>query len=66
MLKKDDKNKQLVYYQARAFSPFFLLCCRMFCPQAGIGTYTSPEIATPFMARLAQVCFFIFATPSYC
>jgi hypothetical protein len=35
-LKKDDKEQQLVYYQA------------------GIGTYTSPQIATPLAARMAK------------
>ncbi|KAF8881859.1 hypothetical protein BD779DRAFT_1544475 [Infundibulicybe gibba] len=33
LLKKDDRDKQMVYYQA------------------GIGTYTTPQIATPFMAK---------------
>lgn len=37
MLKKDDPDKQLVYYQA------------------GIGTYTTPEIATPFMSSISKV-----------
>ncbi|KAI0268250.1 hypothetical protein BC834DRAFT_683471 [Gloeopeniophorella convolvens] len=36
MLKKDNKNEQLVYYQA------------------GIGTYTIPQIATPWMAKLEK------------
>ncbi|KAF9565098.1 hypothetical protein CPC08DRAFT_630430 [Agrocybe pediades] len=36
MLKKDDPDKQLVYYQA------------------GIGTYTTPQIATPLMAKFSQ------------
>ncbi|KAH9480835.1 hypothetical protein JR316_0007437 [Psilocybe cubensis] len=36
MLKKDDPEKQLVYYQA------------------GIGTYTTPQIATPFMSKISQ------------
>ncbi|KAF5390603.1 hypothetical protein D9757_002578 [Collybiopsis confluens] len=38
ILKKDDRDQQMVYYQA------------------GIGTYTSPQIATPGMAKLAKVC----------
>ncbi|KAF8349608.1 hypothetical protein F5887DRAFT_878546 [Amanita rubescens] len=37
MLKKDDKTKQMVYYQA------------------GIGTYTTPEIATPFMSNISKI-----------
>lgn len=37
MLKKDDPDKQLVYYQA------------------GIGTYTTPDIATPFASAISKV-----------
>jgi uncharacterized protein (DUF2235 family) len=37
MLMKDDKSKQLCYYQA------------------GIGTYTIPEIATPRFAKLSKL-----------
>lgn len=37
MLKKDDREKQMVYYQA------------------GIGTYTSPKVATPLMSKLSKV-----------
>ncbi|KAJ3741442.1 hypothetical protein DFH05DRAFT_1506115 [Lentinula detonsa] len=36
VLKKDDRDKQMVYYQA------------------GIGTYTSPQIATPLMAKFSK------------
>ncbi|KAF8993795.1 hypothetical protein BDQ17DRAFT_1431501 [Cyathus striatus] len=36
MLKKDDSDKQMCYYQA------------------GIGTYTSPQVATPFMAKVSK------------
>ncbi|KAG6865547.1 hypothetical protein C0991_001551 [Blastosporella zonata] len=36
MLKKDDRDKQMVYYQA------------------GIGTYTSPEVATPLAAKISK------------
>ncbi|PPQ95701.1 hypothetical protein CVT26_008382 [Gymnopilus dilepis] len=36
MLRKDDPEKQLVYYQA------------------GIGTYTVPQIATPMMSKLSK------------
>ncbi|KAF5317488.1 hypothetical protein D9619_013150 [Psilocybe cf. subviscida] len=36
MLKKDDPDKQLVYYQA------------------GIGTYTPPEIATPLVSKISK------------
>ncbi|KAF8878551.1 hypothetical protein BD779DRAFT_1447630 [Infundibulicybe gibba] len=36
MLKKDDHEKQMVYYQA------------------GIGTYMTPEIATPFAAKVSK------------
>lgn len=37
MLKKDDRHKQLVYYQA------------------GIGTYTTPQVATPFLSKLSKM-----------
>ncbi|KAG6864128.1 hypothetical protein C0991_012248 [Blastosporella zonata] len=37
MLKKDDRDKQMVYYQA------------------GIGTYTSPKVATPLAAKFSKV-----------
>jgi hypothetical protein len=40
LLKKDDRSKQMVYYQA------------------GIGTYTSPQIATPFMSKIRKVSYF--------
>ncbi|KAF5372317.1 hypothetical protein D9615_009242 [Tricholomella constricta] len=36
MLKKDDREQQMCYYQA------------------GIGTYTNPEIATPMMAKISK------------
>ncbi|KAF8879291.1 hypothetical protein BD779DRAFT_1447023, partial [Infundibulicybe gibba] len=36
ILKKDDRSKQMVYYQA------------------GIGTYTTPEIATPLAAKFSK------------
>ncbi|KAF8066486.1 hypothetical protein FPV67DRAFT_1781048 [Lyophyllum atratum] len=36
MLKKDDRDKQMVYYQA------------------GIGTYTSPQVATPLAAKISK------------
>ncbi|KAF8157843.1 hypothetical protein B0H34DRAFT_431646 [Crassisporium funariophilum] len=43
LLKKDDRTKQLVYYQA------------------GIGTYTSPKIATPLMSRMRKTLDEMFA-----
>lgn len=39
MLKKDDREKQMVYYQA------------------GIGTYVTPQIATPMASRISKVKF---------
>ncbi|KIK52337.1 hypothetical protein GYMLUDRAFT_180219 [Collybiopsis luxurians FD-317 M1] len=36
LLKKDDRSKQMVYYQA------------------GIGTYTVPQVATPLMAKFSR------------
>ncbi|KAF9483555.1 hypothetical protein BDN70DRAFT_990260 [Pholiota conissans] len=43
LLKKDDRTKQLVYYQA------------------GIGTYTSPKVATPFMSSIRKTLDVMFA-----
>ncbi|TFK33598.1 hypothetical protein BDQ12DRAFT_690919 [Crucibulum laeve] len=36
LLKKNDRSKQMVYYQA------------------GIGTYTSPKVATPLMSKMSK------------
>ncbi|KAJ3883885.1 hypothetical protein F5051DRAFT_390463 [Lentinula edodes] len=36
LLRKEDRSKQMVYYQA------------------GIGTYTSPRVATPLMSRISK------------
>ncbi|KAF9565097.1 hypothetical protein CPC08DRAFT_759803 [Agrocybe pediades] len=43
LLKKDDKNKQLVYYQT------------------GIGTYTSPKVASPLMSKVMKTLDLMFA-----
>ncbi|KAF8174236.1 hypothetical protein BJ912DRAFT_990493 [Pholiota molesta] len=43
LLKKDDRTKQLVYYQA------------------GIGTYTSPKVATPFASSIRKTLDEMFA-----
>jgi hypothetical protein len=43
LLKKSDRSKQMVYYQA------------------GIGTYTSPKIATPFMSSIRKTLDEMFA-----
>ncbi|KAG6829309.1 hypothetical protein H0H92_004987 [Tricholoma furcatifolium] len=37
LLKKNDRNKQMVYYQA------------------GIGTYISPKVATPFTSKISKI-----------
>ncbi|KAF6754847.1 hypothetical protein DFP72DRAFT_1169843 [Ephemerocybe angulata] len=44
LLKKDDRSKQMVYYQT------------------GIGTYTSPKIATPLSAQIHKTLDTMFAT----
>ncbi|RDB14791.1 hypothetical protein Hypma_016547 [Hypsizygus marmoreus] len=43
LLKKNDRSKQMVYYQA------------------GIGTYTSPQVASPFTAKLSKTLDEMFA-----
>lgn len=58
MLKKGDHTKQMVYYQVLClFRPKNLdvLPCVPSLPQAGIGTYTTPQIATPLMSKMSKV-----------
>jgi hypothetical protein len=58
MLKKDDRTQQLVYYQVCNLK--WIYCISLFGysllipPQAGIGTYTIPQIAKPAMAKLKK------------
>jgi hypothetical protein len=57
LLEKDDRNKQLVYYQVR----YLCLNCNVLLTdnvsrQAGLGTYTSPQIMTPIISTIAEVC----------
>jgi len=53
MLKKDDRHQQMVYYQVCA--PMIqVVFGLMFWCQAGIGTYTIPQIAKPWMAKLSK------------
>jgi hypothetical protein len=54
MLKKDDREHQMVYYQVTNFL-LDLQISLLKHAQAGIGTYTNPEIATPMMAKLSKV-----------
>ncbi|KAG6919079.1 hypothetical protein DXG01_009332 [Tephrocybe rancida] len=55
LLKKDDSKDQLVYYQVQSTLP--LRPCDLMCRvlQAGIGTYTIPQIAKPMMAKFHRV-----------
>jgi len=57
MLKKDDPNQQLVYYQVRhpLFNRPILEISNDSVFQAGIGTYTIPQIAKPMMAKLHKL-----------
>jgi Uncharacterized alpha/beta hydrolase domain (DUF2235) len=48
MLKKDDRDKQMVYYQA------------------GIGTYTSPQVASPLMSKISKVSVPSFGSFLFC
>ena len=56
LLEKDDRKKQLVYYQVR----YLCLNCNGLLTdtvsrQAGLGTYTSPKITTPIVSTIAEV-----------
>ena len=52
MLKKDDPGQQMVYYQVCACHA--LPDRSLSAIQAGIGTYTIPQIATPFWANISK------------
>lgn len=53
MLPKADRTKQMVYYQ---YVELGILLCKLFdTRRAGIGTYTSPQVATPFMSKISKV-----------
>lgn len=55
MLRRDNRNQQLVYYQVSLHSISFSLYHRaQVSRQAGIGTYNIPEIAKPWMAKLSR------------
>jgi hypothetical protein len=53
MLPKADRSKQMVYYQYVESGILLPKLSEM--RRAGIGTYTSPEIATPFMSKISKV-----------
>jgi hypothetical protein len=59
LLKKDDKTKQMVYYQV-SVAPAYNSMSRPYFSfphfKSGIGTYTSPKVATPLMAKFTMVC----------
>jgi hypothetical protein len=64
MLKKDDREHQMVYYQVNELSFFGVEVVFLNCTyQAGIGTYTTPQIATPMMAKVSKVGFLSKLTP---
>lgn len=52
MLKKDDRNEQMAYYQVYIRVHASTVVDSR--GQAGIGTYTTPEIATPMMAKISK------------
>lgn len=55
MLKKDDRSQQMVYYQVSApISDFEMVVTERDIVQAGIGTYTIPQIATPAYAKFSK------------
>jgi len=57
MLKKDDPDRQLVYYQVRLISEYSQSSI-LTAAQAGIGTYTTPQIATPMASKISKVKYY--------
>lgn len=55
MLKKGDNTQQMVYYQVTPQSITLPRFVSDLFSQAGIGTYTTPQIATPFMSKISKV-----------
>ncbi|KAG6329587.1 hypothetical protein ID866_9501, partial [Astraeus odoratus] len=53
MLKKDDPSQQMVYYQVSTM-PIPISYSDTGATKAGIGTYTIPQIATPFMSKVRK------------
>ena len=63
MLRKDSKTEQLVYYQVRSIHPSSnTIVCFLNLFKAGIGTYTIPEIATPFWANVSKTVDMMFGS----
>ena len=54
LLQKDDRTQQMVYYQVRSRVRAPGVSKLNMCAQAGIGTYTIPQIATPLWAKVNQ------------
>ena len=59
MLKREDAENQLVYYQVRQFphgkyGPTIILIFLKLNLQAGIGTYTIPELVKPWMSNISK------------
>ena len=52
MLQKDDHSQQMVYYQVRTHVAVFDNSLNS--SQAGIGTYTIPQIATPLWSNFSK------------
>lgn len=55
MLKKDDRSQQMVYYQVGMSLVSTFLHNAKHSSQAGIGTYTVPQIATPRYAKFSKM-----------
>ncbi|KAG9224449.1 hypothetical protein CCMSSC00406_0007642 [Pleurotus cornucopiae] len=54
LLKKDDKDVQMVYYQVTITLNTSNPLNVQWFPGGYIGTYTSPNIATPLMTKLSK------------
>ena len=56
-MRKNDSSKQLIYYQVRIGYTISDYTCGQHAAhlQAGIGTYTIPQVAKPMMAKVHKV-----------
>lgn len=56
MLKKDDRDQQMVYYQVDILLMYTSgISILKNLSKAGIGTYTIPQIATPAYAKFSKM-----------
>ncbi len=60
VLKKGDRNRQIVYYQVIGM-PFYSPTLSHLPPQSGIGTYTIPQVATKLYTNTSKTLDLMFA-----